>query len=61
MLSQYKLGHTSYTSLRQDLKPRVELTSSLQAKMFIVMDGGILQTSNGVFPSTAGVGMRFLT
>ena len=41
MLSQYKLGRTGYTSLRQDLKPRVELPAHYK----------LMQHKNAIMPN----------
>ena len=43
ILSQYKLGHTSYTSLRHDLKPRVELPAHYK----------LMQHKNAIMPTIA--------
>eukprot|EP00731_Ephydatia_muelleri_P007037 Em0003g1285a len=42
-LSQYKLGRTSYTSLRHDLKPRVELPAHYK----------LMQHKNAIMPTIA--------
>ena len=43
MLSQYKLGRTSYTSLRQDLKLKVELPAHYK----------LMQHKNAIMPCIA--------